>query len=147
MRSALDTLGKDYLTLNKTPEAITALTQAAALAPSDPKILLHYSQALMRGGRSEESAAVAQKFKALRPEETRARPYGGLLEFLRLPPQGQRDRHMANLRQRITLNPRDASLKARLGEPLLAEGKTTEAREALQQVLSLTSDVKTLPGG
>ena len=97
MRGALEALGKDYLTLNKTPEAITALTQAAALAPNDPKILLHYSRALMRGGRSEESAAVAQRFKALRPEETRARPYGGLLEFLSLPLQGQRDGYMANL--------------------------------------------------
>jgi tetratricopeptide (TPR) repeat protein len=141
---ALDALGKDYLTLNKTPEAIAALSQAAALAPSDPKILLHYSQALMRDGRSEESAAIAQKFKTLRPEETRARPYGGLLEFLNLPPQGQRDRYMANLRQRITLNPHDASLQARLGKLLLAEGKTAEAREAFQEVLSLTSDVKTL---
>jgi tetratricopeptide (TPR) repeat protein len=141
---ALDALGEDYLALNKTPEAITALAQAAALAPSDPKILLHYSQALLRGGRNEESVAVAQKFKELRPEETRARPYGGLLEFLSLPPQGQRDRYMTNLRQRITLNPRDATLQARLGELLLAEGKTAEAREAFQQVLSLTSDVKTL---
>jgi hypothetical protein len=32
LSSALDALGKDYLTLNKTPETVTALTQAAALA-------------------------------------------------------------------------------------------------------------------
>ena len=51
MSDALDAVGKDHLTLNKTPEAITALTQAAPLAPGDPRILLHYSHAPMRGGR------------------------------------------------------------------------------------------------
>jgi len=141
---ALDALGKDYLALNKTPQALAALSKAAELAPRDPKILLHYSQALMREGRSEEATAVAQRFKALGPEDLRARPYGGLLEFLALPPQGQTERYLANLRQRITMNPNDAGLRARLGKQLLAEGKTAEARLAFQESLSLGPDVKTL---
>ena len=51
MSDALDAVGKDHLTLNRTPEAITAPTQATPLAPGDPRILLHYSHAPTRGGR------------------------------------------------------------------------------------------------
>lgn len=141
---ALDALGKDYLALDKTAEAVAALDQALALAPSDPKTLLHYSQALMRAGRSEEAGVVVQRFRALGPQDTRARPYGGLLDFLSLPPQEQSERYLDNVRRRVALNPSDVKLQARLGKTLLALGKVAEAREAFRQVLALTPDPQAL---
>jgi tetratricopeptide (TPR) repeat protein len=141
---ALDALGKDYLALDKTPEAVAALDQATTLAPNDPKILLHYSQALTRAGRREEAGAVVERFRDLGPQSQRARPYGGLLDFLSLSPQEQSERYVANVRRRVAMNPNDVKLQVRLGEALLGIDKIAEAREAFRRVLALDPDTQTL---
>jgi superkiller protein 3 len=141
---ALDLLGQAYLQLNQPQEAAQVLGCAAALAPKDGKVLMHYSRVLIRLNRKEEAAKVLAAFKALGPEESRRRPYGGLFEYLSLPPAEQRAHYLANLQRTITTRPDDPGLRVRLGRALLDEGKTSEALEAFRTVRELSADPKIL---
>ncbi len=142
--SALDTLGESYLRLGRRQEALDTLSRAAQLAPNDPKVLMHYSRALLRADRKEEAAAVLHKLEQLGPDAQRGRPHSGLLDFFNLAPAQRRAQYLANIEGRIRMNPRDPSLRVRLGKELLAEGKTPEALQAFREVLALTSEAKIL---
>jgi tetratricopeptide (TPR) repeat protein len=105
---------------------------------------MHYARALQRAGRRDEAEVVLARFRALGPDETRRRPYGGLIDFLNLPESEQRAQYHTNLLRQINSNPRDAGLKVRLGKFLLSEGKTEEALEAFLEARTLTEDPKVL---
>jgi len=139
---ALDALGQAQLQLGRVEEAVSTSRRAAELAPRNPKVLIHYSRALLRANRKEEATRVVTVFKELGPEEIRRRPYGGLFDFLNLPLAEQRAQYLVNLQRMIGLNPQDAKLKVRLGKALLAEGKPAEALAAFREVLALTSDLQ-----
>jgi tetratricopeptide (TPR) repeat protein len=141
---ALDMAGQDYLRLNQPEQAAKFLRQAAELRPGDSKILLHYSQALLRVGRSEEAEKVIAQFKAIEPEETRERAQGGLFEFLDLPPEEQISRYTINLQRAINARPQDPVPKVRLGKALLYQGKVQEAVEAFHAARQQTSDLGVL---
>ncbi len=141
---SLDALGQNYLRLGKYTDAAEVLERAYKLAPKDSKVLTHYSRALIRLGRMEESEKLMADFKALGPEEGRRRPYGGLFEFLNLPPEQQYARYMENLQRTITTRPEDPGLRVQLGKTLLRQGKTAEAIEAFRAVHKLTSDPELL---
>jgi len=137
---ALDTLGQDYLRLGKAADAAQVLERAAQLAPRDPKILMHYSRALLRLNRRAEAERVMAAFQKLGPDETRRRPFGGLFDFLNLPPEEQFNRYLTNLQQTINTRPEDPTLKVRLGRALLYAGQTPEALEAFRAARRQTSD-------
>ena len=137
---SLDALGQDYMRLDQYTEAAEVLERAFKLAPKDPKILTHYSRVLFRLDRKEEAEKLMADFRALGPEEGRRRPYGGLFEFLNLPPEQQYARYMENLQRTITTRPDDPGLRVQLGKTLLRQGKTDEAIEAFRTVHKLTSD-------
>ncbi|MBZ5561443.1 MAG: tetratricopeptide repeat protein [Acidobacteriia bacterium] len=141
---ALDALGQDYMRFGKIQEAGEVLARAYKLAPKDPKILTHYSRTLLRLGRKEEAEKLMADFRALGPEEGRRRPYGGLFDFLNLPPEQQYAKYMENLQRTITTHPEDPTLRVQLGKTLLRQGKTEEAVAALRTVLKLTSDPQLL---
>jgi tetratricopeptide (TPR) repeat protein len=105
---------------------------------------MHYSRALMRDDRPDEAQAVLRKFQSLSPEANRARPYSGLFTFLDLPPAQQRAQYLANLEARLRVHPEDATLKVRIAQEELAEGKRDKAQEWLQQVLAEVSDADLL---
>src|SRR5439155_1247170 len=130
--NALDALGEDYLRLNRPEEAAKVLEKAAKLAPKEAKILMHYGRALQRLNRREEAEQVLTAFKNLGPEETRRRPYGGLFDFLSLPPEEQFSQYLRNLERTVDTRPEDPGLKVRLGRALLSQGKTQEALEAFR---------------
>ena len=138
--AALDALGEDYLRLNRPEEAAKVLEKAAKLAPKEAKILMHYGRALQRLNRREEAEQVLTAFKNLGPEETRRRPYGGLFDFLSLPPEEQFSQYLRNLERTVNTRPEDPGLKVRLGRALLSQGKTQEAMEAFRAAHRLTSD-------
>jgi tetratricopeptide (TPR) repeat protein len=137
---SLDALGQDYMRLRKYEEALEVLQRAFKLAPKDPKVLTHYSRVLVRLGRTEEAEKVTAAFRALGPEEGRRRPYGGLFDFLNLPPEQQYAKYMENLQRTITTRPDDPTLRLQLGKTLLRQGKSDEAIEAFRSVHRLTSN-------
>lgn len=141
---SLDALGQNYLRLGKYTEAAEVLERAYKLAPKDSKVLTHYSRALIRLGRMEESEKLMADFRALGPEEGRRRPYGGLFDFLSLPPEQQYARYMENLQRTMTTRPDDPGLRVQFGKTLLRQGKTEEAIEAFRTVHRLTSDPELL---
>jgi len=141
---ALDALGQAQLQLNRIEEAVESLRQAVELSPKEPRFLTHYGRALLRAGRREEAQVVLDRFKLLGPDESRRRPYGGLFEFLRLPPAEQRAQYMTNLKRSINSRPNDPWLQLRLARAMLSEGKIDEALEAFRNVLRLTEDLSIL---
>lgn len=141
---ALDALGQNYMRLNQPEEALKALSRAVELSPKDAKILTHYSRVLLRLGRREEAERVIAVFKTLGPEEGRRRPYGGLFQFLQMPPEEQFARYVMNLGRSINTNPEDPNLRVRLGKALLYDGKAEEALEAFRAARKLTSDPSVL---
>jgi tetratricopeptide (TPR) repeat protein len=90
--------------------------------------------------RRDEAAKVMAAFQKLGPAETRRRPYGGLFDFLNLPPEEQFNRYLTNLQSVINTHPDDPTLKVRLGRALLYAGKTSEALEAFRAARLATSD-------
>ena len=141
---ALDALGQDYMRLNQPEDALKVLARAVELVPKDAKILTHYSRVLLRLGRREEAEKVIAVFKQLGPEEGRRRPYGGLFEFLQMPPEEQFAKYLTNLQRSINTRPEDPGLRVQLGKALLYEGKTEEALEAFRAARKLTSDPSVL---
>ncbi len=137
---ALDALGVDYTRLEQFEDAARVLKRAMELAPKDDKVLTHYSRVLVRLNRKEEAEKVLAAFRSLEPEEVRRRPYGGLFQFLKLPPEEQYAHFMTNLRRTITTRPDDAGLRVRLGNALLRAGKTDEALESFRATRNLSSD-------
>jgi tetratricopeptide (TPR) repeat protein len=137
--SALDTLGECYFKLGRRQEALDTLSRAAQLAPNDPEVLMRYSRALLSAGRKEEGVAVLHQFEQLGPD-VRSRPHRGLLDFFNLAPPQRRAQYLANIEAQIRMYPRNPSLRVRLGEELLAQGKTAAALQAFREVLPLTSD-------
>jgi tetratricopeptide (TPR) repeat protein len=137
---ALDVLGQALVRLNRAEEGAKSLARAVELLPRDPRIMMHYARALQRAGRRDEAEAVLARFRALGPDETRRRPYGGLIDFLNLPESEQRAQYHTNLLRQINTNPRDAGLKVRLGKFLFSEGKPEEALEAFREARMLTED-------
>jgi tetratricopeptide (TPR) repeat protein len=141
---SLDVLGQDYMRLDRYPEAGEVLAQAVKVAPKDPKVLTHYAHVLTRLGRKEEAEKVIAEFRDLGPEEGRRRPYGGLFEFLNLPPEQQFAKYMQNLQRTITTRPDDPNLRVQLGKTLLRQGKPDEAIEAFRVVEKLTTNPELL---
>ena len=62
---ALDMLGESYLQLGQVQEAVDCLRRATELAPSDSKILMHYSRSLLKANRKEEAAAIVSRVRQL----------------------------------------------------------------------------------
>ena len=142
--SALDALGQDYMHLNRNAEAADVLQQAFKLAPKEPRILTHYARALVRLGRKEEAEKVIADFRSLGPEEGRRRPYGGLFEFLNLPPEQQFQKYMENLQRTITTRPDDPTLRIQMGKTYLRQGQPEQAIEAFRVVEKLTTNPELL---
>jgi tetratricopeptide (TPR) repeat protein len=138
--ASLDALGEDYERLGQFPQAAEIFDRAYKLAPKDPRILTHYAHLLLRLGRKEDAEKMMVVFRALGPEEGRRRPYGGLFDFLNLPPQEQYAKYMENLQRSITTRPDAPNLRVQLGKSLLHEGKADKALESFRAVLKLTSD-------
>jgi tetratricopeptide (TPR) repeat protein len=138
--NALDALGEAQLRLDRVEEAVESFRQAVELSPKDRKFLMHYGRALQRAGRREEAQAVFNRFKDARGDDYNRRARAGLLAYLRLPAEQQREQYLRNLRAAITAKPDDVALQVQLGKALLMEGDTGEALEAFHAVLKLTSD-------
>ena len=120
------------------------LQQAFKLAPRERAILIHYSQALGKLGRTEELKAVLASFKEAAAGGAQLHPHAGLLEFLALSPEQQDARYLESLQAAVNENPNDVALKARLAEYLLDQGEEKHAAAVFQEVLAARADTATL---
>jgi tetratricopeptide (TPR) repeat protein len=142
----LDWQAQIYLRRDQPQEAAMLLQQAFKLAPRDRAILIHYSQALQKLGRTEELKAVLASFKEAAAGGAQLHPHAGLLDFLALSPAQQDARYVESLQAAVNENPKDAALKARLAEYLLDQGESKRAAAVFREVLAAGADTATLAG-
>jgi len=140
----LDRQAQIYLRRNQPKEAATLLQQAFKLAPHDRAILIHYSQALGKLGRTEDLTAVLASFKEAAAGGAQLHPHAGLLDFLALSPEQQDARYLGSLQAAVNENPNDVALKARLAEYLLDKGESERAAAVFREVLAAGADPATL---
>jgi len=140
----MDWQAQIYLRHDQAQEAATLLRQAVELAPQDPAILIHYSKALRKLGRTAELSAVLAEFKKAAAEDSQRHARKGLFDFLDLFPAQQDARYLQSLQSAVDANPNDVALKARLAETLLDHGETQRAEGAFQQVLVAGTDAAIL---
>ena len=140
----LDWQAQIYLRHDQPQEAAMLLQQAVELAPRDRAILIHYSQALEKLGRTEERKAVLASFKEAAASGAQPRARSGLFDFLALSPEQQGAKYLESLQAAVNENPNDVALKARLAEYLLDHGESKRAAAVFQEVLAARADTATL---
>jgi tetratricopeptide (TPR) repeat protein len=140
----LDWQAQIYLKRDQPQEAARLLQQAVKLDPHDRAILIHYSQALEKLGRTEERKAVLASFQEAAASGAQPRARSGLLDFLALSPEQQGARYLESLQAVVNQNPNDVALKARLAECLLDQGESKRAAAVFQDVLAAGADSATL---
>jgi len=140
----LDWQARIYLRRDQPQGAAMLLQQAFKLAPRDRAILIHYSQALEKLGRTEELKAVLASFKEAAAGGDQLHPHAGLLDFLALSPEQQDARYLESLQAAVNENPNDVALKARLAEYLLDQGESKRAAAVFREVLAAGADTATL---
>jgi len=140
----LDWQARIYLQQDRAQQAAPLLQQAAELDPHDRAILIHYSQALEKLGRTEERKAVLASFKEAAARGGQPSARSGLLNFLALSPEQQDARYLESLQAAVNENPNDVALKARLAEYLLDQGESKRAAAVFQEVLAAGAGSATL---
>jgi len=140
----LDWQARIYLQQDRAQEAAPLLQRAAELDPHNRAILIHYSQALGKLGRTEELKAVLASFKEAAAGGGQLHPHAGLLDFLALSPEQQDARYLESLQAAVNENPNDVALKVRLAEYLLDQGEEKRAAAVFQEVLAAPADAATL---
>jgi tetratricopeptide (TPR) repeat protein len=138
-------LGQTYLALDRPADAARVLRTAAALAPGDSRIQLHYGRALADTGQGAESKAAMDRFRQLGPEKNRGVPLG-LVEYLSLAPEQQRADYRARVEKAVAGNPEDAAAEARYLQLLLDDGKAGEAAAVARRIAGLKPDAAVLAG-
>jgi tetratricopeptide (TPR) repeat protein len=137
-------LGQAYLEANRAGEAAEVLKRAMDLSPAQPAALLHYHKALEQLGRKQQAAAVLARLKQADSAAEFGKPQAGLIDYLSLSAGEQRARYLANLRDNVAHYPADPRWKIRLGQELLAEGKSPEAQTVFRSVKAAVADPETL---
>jgi tetratricopeptide (TPR) repeat protein len=135
---AFDLLGLVYMNLDKSAEAETALRQAVAIVPNEPRILMHLARALADAGHPEEAQPYFDRFQKAQPEgPQRPREEAGMIESALLTPAEASARTVARLRELVRTTPGDPALKLSLGSSLLVAGKPSEAAVVFHELLAL----------
>lgn len=140
----LDWQARIYLRQDRAQEAAPLLQQAAELDPHNRAILIHYSEALRKLGRTQELKAVSALFKEAAAGGAQLHPHAGLLDFLALSLEQQDARYLESLQAAVNENPNDVAPKARLAEYLLDQGEEKRAVAVFREVLAAGADTATL---
>ncbi len=143
--ASLDRLGQTYLALDRPADAVRVLRRAAALAPGDPKVQLHFGRALADAGLTAESKEAMDRFRRLGPEKKTGVP-AGLVEYLALTPEQQRADYRARVEKTVQANPADASAQLRYLQLLLDDGNLDQAAATARRILALHPDAAVLAG-
>jgi len=144
---ALLQLGRSYLELGKTSDALEFLRRAQAVAPEDRAVLMQLHRALRASRQNEEASAVLAKLKTLGSEQRDSKASAQIFEYLSLDPAQQRERLKRNLANAVATNPSDPNLKIQQGTLLLNDGETQAALVAFREALALSPDSEVLQQG
>jgi tetratricopeptide (TPR) repeat protein len=132
----LDRLGQTYLALDRAADAVRVLRRAAALAPDDPTVQLHFGRALAQAGNAAESKTVMEHFRQLGPATHRGVP-AGLVDYLAMTPAQRQADYRARVEKAVRDNPRDAAAQLDYLQLLLDDGKLAEAEATARTLDSL----------
>ncbi len=141
---ALAHLGQAYFTIDRLNDAAEVLERARTLAPDSRLVLVRYRRVMEALGRHQEAAAALARLTEAGNNSENVNRRLGLIDYLSLPPAGQRARYLSNLREQCAADPRNVHLKIRLARELLAEDKTGEALETLRQLMPEAVDAALL---
>ena len=147
---AWDQLAKFYLAEGRTGEALETIKKAADLAPQNPVVLIHYSQALMRSGHQDAAALVLAQLKkqelALSPLSPSSAPSPPSQSFPRKRESTgaiaslDATRDLAELREIGAADSQDVQLQLRLGKELLSRGDAPHALQIFQAIKTSAPD-------
>lgn len=140
-------LGRSYLELGRTSDALAFLHRAQAVAPEDRAVLTQLHRALRASGQNDEATAVLAKLKTLGTEPREFKASAQIFDYLELDPAEQRERFRRNLTKALAANPSDPELKVQMGVLLLNDGKTGEALAMFRDALALSPDTRVLHEG
>ena len=143
---ALSRLGLLYRTAGDLRSAETTLRRASELDPHDRAALMHLGFVLRAQGRLAEAEPLFARLKA-QLSAPRSSTRAGLLEFLNLDPERQREEYLANLRKAVEDRPEDQRLRLQLGMEQLASGDVAGAMrnfEGLSQAEALREAAEAL---
>lgn len=140
----LDRLGITYVALDRPQEAVPLLQKAAQLAPQDSKIHFHLSRALSHAGRYDEAFAAAAEFRRRGP--AKRRPRAGIVDFLSLPAEEQKEQLRTRVLKRIESDPNDAALQLDGMKLLLADGNAAEGAAVARRLMALRPSAVLLAG-
>ncbi len=139
--------------------AVTAAREAAAAAPSDPKVLARLGHALAQKREYDEAIEIFEKVRDLCPDDFDAAARVGDMRILRFETaieeagraaaggeEGAGDRlnrlrrekasfEIEEFRRRVRAHPTDLGLRFQLGRILAADGRTDEAIEQFQMTV------------
>jgi tetratricopeptide (TPR) repeat protein len=135
--AVLNRLGQTYMDLNRTADAVDVLRKAAAAAPDDATIQLHFGRALAKAGQANEANAVFARVRELGPGKSELPHPAGLIDFLSLSPAEQRARYRAGVERTVQKSPNNIEAQVRYLELLLEDGKLDQAAATSRQILSL----------
>ena len=141
---ALAHLGQAYFTINRINDAAEVLEAARTLAPDSRLVLVRYRRVMEALGRHQEAAAALVRIGEAGNNSENINRRVGLIDYLSLPPAGQRARYLANLREQCAADPRNMHLKVSLARELLAQGQTGEALQTFRQLTPASLDAALL---
>ncbi len=138
-----DRLGQAYQALNRPQDAVRVLRKAVVLNPDDSKILLHYARALADAGKVEESKAVMNLFRGLKPQKTAdMRP--GFVDYMRLSDAERRADYRARVEKAMRERPGDAAARVAWLQLAVADGNRDRVAEAASGLVALKPDAAVL---
>jgi tetratricopeptide (TPR) repeat protein len=130
--AVMDRLGQTYLALDRLPDAIRVLRQAAEL-PGQPMVLLHLANALAESGQTAESEALMERYRQQRPSQGPV----DLVHFLSMTPEEQRADYRARVEKAVKDNPGDAAAHSRYLKLQLEENQMDLAAATARTIAGL----------
>ncbi|HUP03599.1 MAG TPA: tetratricopeptide repeat protein [Bryobacteraceae bacterium] len=135
----LDRLGQAYAALDRSADAVKALSEAVKLDPSDSTMQLHYARALADSGRTKEYEAAMDRFRQMDSARKSAVP-AGFVDYLGMTPEERRANYRQRVEETIAKNPTDGPAQLRDLQLELDDGHMDRAADAARRIAALKPD-------
>jgi arylsulfatase A-like enzyme/Tfp pilus assembly protein PilF len=138
MLEARVALGELYLRTRQPDRAVTELTRAAALSPSDPAITAGLATALIESGKSNDALQLVRAAIPGAPQEPRFHFLAGrALEAL-----GRLEEAKQEFERTLTLNARSAAAHVELAAIAISQKQPEHARDEAQKALTIDAHAR-----
>lgn len=132
--SALNDLGRAYMSLNELPQAVVALRKATEVNPEDPYAFNNLGLALMRQRKFDEATAAFKKQLEINPQDRFVHPNLGRL-YLQT---NEYEKAVAELEIAAQAAPNDATIHENLGHGYAKTNQPEKAVKAMERALELS---------